>query len=45
MTEIVAWCPKCHSEGEIPVTKITIVNNVMTLKLECGHELRERFRM
>jgi len=42
ITSIKAWCPICKGEP-IHVEEIVIINGSVTLKLECGHILKEHF--
>lgn len=42
MTTIRAFCNICHGDLK-EVTDMTIINGTITMKLECGHELKEKF--
>ena len=45
MTEIYAWCPQCQLANETHVTKVTVINGSVRMELECGHEIREYFKV
>lgn len=41
-TDIKVWCPICQGK-EKHVEEMIIVNGKVTFKLECGHDVEERF--